>query len=592
MGNKKEYPRPQFIRKDWRSLNGTWQFAFDDHNRGLEEKWYEEDWELPDNIEVPFVYQSELSGIGDKTSHDIVWYKREISLDKAGCQECVLLHFEAVDFQAQVFLNGQMIGEHSGGYTPFTFDITPYLKEGKQILALRVWDPSYDEEVPRGKQFWEDESAGIWYTRSSGIWQTVWLETVAEKRIGNVKFTPIFDEGRVRIQCDGIKTDKDDTLEYQISFQGSAIAEGTMRFIAESLTWDVDLIQNKIFRTNFHNDGYCWTPETPNLFDVTLKLTTGNGKCTDEVQSYFGFRKIHTENGKIYLNNKPYYQKLVLDQGYWPGGIMTAPDDDALKYDIEIAKEMGFNGCRKHQKMEEQRFLYWADKLGFLVWGECASAPVFSKKSVDYLMTGWREIIDRDYNHPCVIVWVPLNESWGVPMIHNNEMEQHFSQALYHYLHAVDHTRLVVSNDGWDTTVTDICAIHNYAHGQKDEVIKYQAYKEALSTRETLLSQPSTGWDIYARGFANRGEPIMLTEFGGIGYDVSGEKGWGYTSVDSEDTFIEDYDRIMNAVRASRGLCGYCYTQLADVEQEINGLLTYDRKPKCDVQKLFEINNR
>lgn len=592
MGNKKEYPRPQFVRENWHNLNGTWQFAFDDHDKGLDERWYDENRDLSGSIEVPFVYQSELSGIGDKTSHEIVWYKREIILDKKECRECVLLHFEAVDFQTQVFLNGQMIGEHTGGYTPFSFDITPYLREGKQTLALRVWDPTYDEEIPRGKQFWEDESSGIWYTRSTGIWQTVWLETAAKKRIENVKFTPLFDEGKVRIQCDGTGTDRGDILEYRILFQGSEIVEGTMRFIAESLIFDVDLIQNKIFRTNFHNGGYCWTPETPNLFDVTLKIAAQNGECTDEVQSYFGFRKIHTENGKIYLNNKPYYQKLVLDQGYWPEGIMTAPDDDALRYDIEIAKKMGFNGCRKHQKMEEQRFLYWADRLGFLVWGECASAPVFSKKSVDYLMTGWREIIDRDYNHPCVIVWVPLNESWGVPMIHNNEMEQHFSQALYHYLHAVDHTRLVVSNDGWDTTVTDICAIHNYAHGQKDEVMKYQIYKEALSTRETLLSQPSTGWDIYARGFKNRGEPIMLTEFGGIGYDVSGEKGWGYTSVDSEDAFIEDYDRIMNAVRASKGLCGYCYTQLVDVEQEINGLLTYDRKPKCDLQKLYEINSR
>ena len=278
-------------------------------------------------------------------------------------------------------------------------------------------------------------------------------------------------------------------------------------------------------------------------------------------------------------------------QGYWPTGLLTAPSDEDFVKDIEFAKEMGFNGCRKHQKMEDPRFLYWADKLGYIVWGECAAPPMYQPESVYRLMHEWTEIVERDYNHPSIIVWVPINESWGVPHIHCEDQQQ-FSQAMYHYLHSIDETRLVISNDGWEMTKTDICAIHNYMHGQKDEVEKYERYCEMLSTREKLVSYPSTAWQIYAQGFSHQGEPIILTEFGGIGFDVSGEKGWGYTSVQNEEEFLEDYGRIMDAVYASTGLWGYCYTQLADVEQEINGLLTYDRKAKCDLSKIAEINNR
>lgn len=589
---RNEYPRPQFVRKHWQNLNGEWQFDFDDRDAGLKEKWYEPGKKLGKKINVPFVYQSKLSGIGDRTPHNIVWYKRQIETERVEDDERLILHFGAADYSSAVFVNGKCVAVHEGGNMPFSADITPYLESAVQTIAVRVEDPHDDEEIPRGKQFWKEQSEGIWYTNSTGIWQTVWMEKISSKHIKNIKFTPLFDEGKIGITCEGENLEEGDVLSYEITYKGEYTAGGQIIWNSSVLEWDVDLIQRKIFHTNFHDEGRTWTPEHPNLYDVKLKLKDCFGKCSDEVETYFGFRKVHIENGMVYLNNKPYYQKLVLDQGYWPDGLLTAPSDEAFRHDIALAKEMGFNGCRKHQKMEDPRFLYWADHMGFIVWGECASAPFYSEKAVRRLANEWTETIERDYNHPCILVWVPLNESWGVPMIHRDRMQQHFSQMMYHYLHAVDNTRLVVSNDGWEATETDICAIHNYMHGQKAEKEKYACYKEALSTRENLLRSPSTAWDIYADGFSNQGEPILLTEFGGIGFDVSGENGWGYTSVENEDDYLEDYGRIMDAVLASEGLWGFCYTQLYDVEQEINGILTYDRKPKCDLKKIREINGR
>lgn len=588
---RNSYPRPQFKRDEWQNLNGMWQFCFDDNNKGLEEKWYLSSENFEYQIQVPFVYQCKLSGINDDKIHEIVWYRRTFRLED-NKKERVLLHFGAVDYQAMIFLNGCLVCEHEGGHTSFSVDVTDYINEDEQVLIVRVYDPLKDELIPRGKQFWEEKPKAIWYTGSTGIWQTVWVECVNDKYISNIKFTSLFDSGKENIICTTIGTDLGDYLEYQIYFEGQIICEGTVKCCHNIINWDVDLIQNHIFRTNFHDNGWSWTPEEPNLFDVALMLKDSEGNILDKIDSYFGFRKVHIENGRVYLNNKPYYQRLILDQGYWPEGLMTAPTDDALRKDIELAKQMGFNGCRKHQKTEDPTFLYWADKLGFLVWGECASTAMFGPRAVRCLMSEWTEIVERDYSHPSIVVWVPLNESWGIPNIHRDHKQQHFSQTMYHFLHALDDTRLVISNDGWEMTETDICAIHNYTHGQKGEIRKYENYKETLSTKESLVKSPSTSWDIYAQGFEHKGVPIMLTEFGGIGFELSGEDAWGYTAVANEKEFLEDYSRIMDAVFSSTGLAGYCYTQLTDVEQEMNGLLTYDRKPKCNLERIRAINKR
>ena len=587
---RQEYPRPQLVRGNWLNLNGSWGFEFDDGNVGLEEKWYKAEMNFSKAIQVPFAYQSKLSGINDPSFHDRVWYKRTFKVPESMKGKQVILHFGAVDYLATVYVNEQFVGTHEGGHTPFSFDITDYLNHELETVVVRVEDPSTDETIPRGKQFWEEESTAIWYTRTTGIWQTVWLEGIEKTHVSKLKITPLLDTGDVKIELDVAGDCLNKEVEIDISFKDEAIAEDRIVVKEKFVKRTINLFNHKIFRSEFHSNGWCWSPESPNLFDITLKIKEGE-ECIDQVKSYFGMRKVHTENGMVFLNNKPYYQKLVLDQGYWPEGLLTAPTDGDLKRDIVLAKELGFNGCRKHQKVEDPRFLYWADQLGYLVWGECASVISFNETAVARLTREWIEIVERDYNHPCIITWVPLNESWGVPHIYNNEQQKHHSLALYHMIHSLDTTRLVVSNDGWEITKSDICAIHNYNHGNKDEVEKYEYYKESLSTKENILNAMPANRNIYANGFDYQGEPILLTEFGGIGYKVGEDSGWGYTSVESQEEYIEDYKRVMEAVFASKVIYGYCYTQLTDVEQEINGILTYGREPKCEVSEIKKLNN-
>ena len=587
---RQEYPRPQFVRGNWLNLNGSWGFEFDDENIGLEEEWYRADMNYSKEIQVPFAYQTKLSGINDPSFHDRVWYKRTFEVPESMKGKQVILHFGAVDYLATVYVNEQLVGTHEGGHTPFSFDITNCLNHELETVVVKVEDPSTDETIPRGKQFWEEESAAIWYTRTTGIWQTVWIEGIEKTHISMLRITPLLDTGDVKIELDVAGDCLDKEVEINISFKGEEIAYDRILVKEKFVKRTINLFNHKIFRSEFHFNGWCWSPEYPNLFDIKLKVKEGQ-ECIDQVESYFGMRKIHTEKGMVFLNNKPYYQKLVLDQGYWSEGLLTAPTDDDLKKDIELAKELGFNGCRKHQKVEDPRFLYWADQLGYLVWGECASAISFSETAVARLTREWIEIVERDYNHPCVITWVPINESWGVPHIHFNEQQKHHSLALYHLIHSLDSTRLVVSNDGWEITKSDICAVHNYNHGSKDEVEKYEYYKESLRTKENILNTMPANRNIYADGFEYQGEPILLTEFGGIGYKVGEDDGWGYTSVDSQEEYIEEYKRVMEAVFASKVIHGYCYTQLTDVEQEINGILTYKREPKCKVSEIKKLNN-
>ncbi|OCA87645.1 glycoside hydrolase family 2 [Bacillus sp. FJAT-27225] len=592
MNLRPEYPRPQFVRKDWKNLNGEWDFAFDDNNIGVKAKWFQDGGGFDRKINVPFAYQSKLSGIHDPSFHDHVWYRREFTVPKEWSGRNVVLHFGAVDYRAWIYVNGKFAGFHEGGHTSFSLDITNELTWGTETLVVRVEDPSTDETIPRGKQFWIEKSDAIWYTRTTGIWQTVWLEPVAPESITKLRMTPDIDNGNVIVEWEVTGEFEGKAVDIDIRFKGERVVKDTVEVVEAYTKRAINLYNRKVFRTSFHHIGWNWSPETPNLFDISLVLRkAGTDEVLDSVDSYFGMRKVHTENGMVYLNNKPYYQKLVLDQGYWPDGLLTAPSDEDLKRDIELTLEMGFNGCRKHQKVEDPRFLYWADKLGFLVWGECAASPSYSEDAAARLTKEWIEIIERDYNHPSVVAWVPVNESWGVPFIKNNKQQQHHSLAMYHLIHSLDPTRMVISNDGWELTVTDICAIHNYNHGNASEKAKYEAFKESISTKEKLLHSMPALRGVYADGFEHRGEPILLTEFGGIGFKVGEDSGWGYTSVKNEEDFVADYRRVMEAVYASTGLHGYCYTQLTDVEQEINGLLTYHREPKCDLKKIREIND-
>lgn len=587
---REEYPRPQFVRNnDWVNLNGEWQFTFDDQDEGQDAHWQQHSLPEPISIQVPFVYQSKMSGVNDKGIHDIVWYQRDFTVAHRSTSDRYVLHFGAIDYYADVYVNDQYVGHHEGGDGSFSFDITSALTDsGSQRLTVRGADRTYDETLPRGKQSWTGKSEGIWYTNTTGIWQPVWLETVPVQAITALRMTPDLDDMAVDLAITVSDQALGQTLSYQIKFGDTLVVADRVQLIAAETKRRVDLGQSHIFRTAYHNDGWAWTPENPQLFDVTLQLHDG-ATVGDEISSYFGLRKVSTENGMILLNNKPYYQKLVLDQGYWPDSLMTAPSDQAFIDDIKLAKAMGLNGCRKHQKIEDPRFLYWADKLGYLVWEEVASVPVYTAKSANRLIDAWQEAVERDYNHPSIIMWVPLNESWGVDMIHQSRAQQHFSQALYHLLHAVDGTRLVGSNDGWDNTETDIVAIHNYSHGSKTEQALYQRFTESLQTVEQLVNRAPGGHPIFAQGYHYQGQPIVLTEFGGIGFDSNRPDGWGYTNASSTEDYLAELTRIFKPLTTSQGLWGYCYTQLTDCEQEVNGLLTADRQPKAPVEKLKAI---
>ncbi|MFD1394157.1 glycoside hydrolase family 2 protein [Lacticaseibacillus jixianensis] len=594
---REEYPRPELVRNtDWQNLNGSWDFAFDDAKRGMIENWPRNGLpqSLKRSIEVPFAFQSSLSTIHINEQHDHVWYSREFRLAPVGADKQVLLHFGAVDYATKVFVNGAFVGEHSGGETPFCFDITEALnpETTSQSLCVYVEDRSTDETIPRGKQAWMKPQGSIWYTNTTGIWQTVWLEAVNRRRIQSVQFTSLFDQDSEQTEIALSDEAIGSKLHCKITFKNQVVAEDEMLVVTSSIKRAYDLIQNHILRTYTHDDGWTWTPEHPNLFTVEFTLTSADDskKVLDHVTSYFGFREVTTENGMIYLNRRPYYQRLVLDQGYWPDGILTAPSDEAFVQDIKMAKAMGFNGCRKHQKLEDPRFLYWADKLGFLVWEEVASAPYFSKKMSTRLIQEYEDAVTRDYNHPSIIVWVPLNESWGVNKIHLSVQQQHFAETLYHLLHTLDTTRLVGSNDGWENTTADIVTLHNYLHGKSEDDPKYRRFKASMADQTGLLTQPDAAWAVMAKGYHYQGQPLILTEFGGVKTQPS--------DTGSADQYFNDADKAaflkqlrmeMAAITASSALWGYCFTQLADVEQEVNGLLTADRRAKLPLEEYHQI---
>lgn len=576
---RSEYPRPDFVREEWENLNGTWDFRFEG------EQWQE--------ILVPFVFQCELSGIGDNRMCDTVYYKKTIAVLNEWKGKRILLHFGAVDYECSVFVNGKLAGKHTGGNGAFSFDITDILLwNGEELLEVKVFDPCKDETIPRGKQYWEESPESIWYTRSTGIWQTVWLEPVSEVYYSSIRFIPDIDKGRVEIQYELSKVKSDLSVEFYISFKEQEICKITQLIAEKNQIAIADVFQNKIFRTMNHHDGWCWSPNNPNLFTVKAVIYE-RGQILDSVDTYFGMRKIEVKDGRVYLNNRPFYQKLILDQGYWPKTLLTAKEDEDFIKDIKMSKEMGFNGCRKHQKAEDPRFLYYADTLGYLVWSEIGSCISYSINSAQRTIDEWSELVRRDYNHPCIAAWVVLNESWGVPNIRFDKKQQAHSLALYYHVRSLDDTRLIIANDGWEMTKSDICAIHNYNHGQKEEKKKHESFRKSLSCTHELISSMPAGRQIYADGYNYDGVPIMLTEFGGLAYvnDTEQEKAWGYTVIESEKEFLETYERILKDINDSDTLYGYCYTQLSDVEQEVNGLLTYDRKYKVEPELIKKIND-
>lgn len=573
-----EFPRPDFERETWLNLNGEWRFAFDDGNEGLTGLWYEK--ALPrspkaDHIVVPFCYQSEQSGLGIDEVHEVVWYSRAFELPSSFAGKRSLLKFGAVDWKASVWVNGSLAATHEGGYSPFSIDVTRFLRPESNELVVRVEDRD-DPRQPRGKQSWRGERFGCWYTPTTGIWQTVWLEAVGQ--VALERFRTVTDVSRMSATIEGELDGFLPGLELRadVSFMGKAIRSVSCSVSDRSPRLTID-----ICRQDELDPDYLWMPGHPSLFDVELTLSKSardgdDARELDRVRGYFGMRSIEARDGRILLNGVPFTQKLILDQGYWQESLLTPPSDEAIKRDIELAMAFGFNGARKHQKVEDPRYYYWADKLGFLVWGELPSAYGFSPESMRSLSSTFLDFIDRDYSHPSIVAWVPLNESWGVSRILSDKREQSFSRALYALAKAYDGTRLVSSNDGWEQVETDICAIHDYeASGS--------SFSSKIADWKAYLAGKSDWRLLYAEGCAYRGEPAMLTEYGGIAFSGGKQGEWGYRgAVKDEAEFIERFCSMSRAVLDSGRFSGLCYTQLTDVQQEINGLCTPDRKPKVD----------
>lgn len=576
---RNEYPRPQFERSAWLNLNGEWEFAYDDANVGSDNKWYEAK-SFDRKIQVPFCYQSEQSGINEQAFHDIVWYRKAVKLPLEFAGKRVILHFGAVDYEAKVWVNGHLVASHEGGHTPFQADITAALNTlGANTIVVRAQDYSKDVTLPRGKQYWKEQSEQVFYTRTTGIWQTVWIEAVSAAHVSSIRLTPDIDTNRIHIRSfikgtelyDGLR------LSIKITFKGELIAEDVIRVMAEE-----EEVSIKLHDFNDHGLGRWWSPEKPNLYDVEMLLLDGE-RALDQVKSYFGMRKISIEDGVICLNNRPYYMKLILDQGYFPGGVLTAPTDEMLRSDVELTKQMGFNGARKHQKIEDPRYLYWCDKLGLLVWGEMANAYQFSEQYVSRMMNEWQEAVHRDYNHPCVVVWVPLNESWGTPNILIDKRQQHHASALYYLTKSLDDTRPVISNDGWEHVKSDIYTVHDYESRQEILEGRY-------ATKELSVKSDPQGRKIILPGYSYQGEPVQLSEFGGISYIQDNGEGWGYSAAKDDQDFLNRLLAVMRPVIAAGGLQGYCYTQLTDVEQEKNGLLDFNRRPKLPIEVYRQLN--
>ena len=584
-----EHPRPDFMRDTFHNLNGVWKFAFDDGNVGLAEGWYAPGHKFDKTITVPFCYQSAASGIGPMDEiHPVMWYRRSFTIPVEMQGRKILLKFGAVDFEAMVYVNGHAVGGHRGGYTPFQLDITPFLVEGENDLCVRVVDQP-DPIQPRGKQYWHQGLYACLYTASSGIWQTVYLEAASDLRIDYIHVTPDIDRGlasvEILLNC---VPEREVTLALEVKLEEKKIRKVTATTVNRNVTIIVDMDT----RETFHPVAL-WSTSYPALYDLRVQLLDGDRQL-DQVNTYFGMRKIEVRDGVVYLNNKRIYQRLVLDQGYWPDTMITPPSDEAIREDLEWTKKFGFNGARKHQKIEDPRYYYWADKMGVLVWGELPSAFAFTDETVENLTVTMQEFIRRDFNHPSIIAWVPLNESWGVPQIVSNRRQQNTASMLYYLTKAADGTRICSGNDGWDQLQTDICGLHNYT-GSAEMLQKH------FANREFIEKQTCDTRRTYVDGYSPTGnEAFMVTEYGGIAFanigaqgELGGMETWGYNGKElDEESFFKRYEACTKTIRDIPFCQGYCYTQLTDVMQEINGLLTPDRKPKMDVERVCSINKK
>jgi beta-galactosidase/beta-glucuronidase len=579
------HPNPQFARPQWTDLCGSWDFAYDDADIGCAAHWEARADVFDRSIIVPFPPESRASGLRETGYHPVVWYRRAIPAERPAGRDRLMLHFGAVDYAATVWVNGKMVGGHTGGHTPFVLDITDALDAGQReaVVVLRARDNPTDLAQPRGKQDWLPEPHAIWYHRTTGIWQPVWLEWVAGAHIKRLRWTPHIERAALALDVWlSHAPTRPLTLRVQLTLRGQPVADDTYQITEQKARREIALPLNDIA---MNQRAWLWSPEHPNLIEAVITLLDGE-TILDQVYSYAGLRSTAIGGGRFLLNGRAYYLRTALEQGYWPDSHLAAPPE-ALRREVELAKELGFNGLRIHQKVEDPRFIYWCDRLGLILWGEMANAFYFSDESAERLTREWLEVLERDVSHPCIIAWVPINESWGVHNLEGDPRQRNFLRALYHLTKTFDPTRPVIDNDGWEHAVTDIVSIHDYARDGATLSARYgsdEGLARALRGEYTIMRPLLSDYT------PTEGAPIMLTEFGGISYaPEAGTKWYGYGTVKTGEEYLAKLRELVGAVVACPNVAGFCYTQLTDTEQETNGLLLEDRTPKFDLAGLREI---
>ena len=561
-----EYPRPDFYRPDWLNLNGEWQFEIDNSNSG-EERGLQNAKSLSNKILLPFAPESELSGIGNKDFMFSVWYKRGVEIPENWSDKKVIFHIGACDYHTKVWANANYLGEHFGGYTPFEFDISNYISDGKVVLTICAYDNTRDPNQPCGKQSHQFNSFGCHYTRTTGIWQTVWLEAVNPAYIQKTKYYTDIDAPSVTIVLAPSSAAIGSKIVAVAKYDGRVCGEASAKVYGMTSTLTLNLTEKHL-----------WELGKGELYNLELTLEK-DGETLDRVESYFGLRSVAIDGYKFLLNGKSTFQRLVLDQGFYPDGIYTAPTEQALIDDIKFSMELGFNGARLHQKVFEPRFLYHADKMGYLVWGEYANWGIDIDNGYGRFALEFIESMQRDFNHPSIIGWCPLNENWDNSQ---NGHDRKNIKAIYDIVTAQDPTRIVVDCSGGNHGVRTIYDVHDY----EQDVAKFRyRHKHALDddfngTRAYLMNDPL------------KTESYFVSEYGGIAWNKA-EGGWGYGNApEALEEFYERYKGLTDALLDSEHIFGFCYTQLYDVEQEQNGLLTYDRKHKFDTAKISAINTK
>lgn len=575
---KAAYPRPDFIRESWLSLDGDWEFSLPEQPDSSFPHGYI-DTPLPQKTLVPSCCNSKASGQNCSGYHESVHYARSLHITKEQLVGEILLHFGAVDYMCDIWINSVHVGCHRGGHTQFSFAISSFLHAGENRIFVAVTDDKGCDR-PRGKQYWKERPDRCWYTNTIGIWKSVWLEFTSRLYIECVKLTPDIDRRCVDIEL-FLNKSGTGNASIEIAYKDTSRRRADISFHNTSYIRETITIAEEDYVDEIHY----WSPDSPNLYNVAIALTKKHSQESDTVHCYFGMRKIETKDGKVFLNNKPVYQRLILDQGYWENHLMTPPSSLSVKQDLELTKAMGFNGARKHQKLEVPHYYYWADVLGMLIWCEMPSGYMFNDREISSVICEWQEVICEAYNHPSIIVWVPFNESWGIRNVLTDSRQQAFCSSAYFLTKAYDSTRLISTNDGWENAAhTDLFCIHDYTasadilSGRYRDISSFA--KTGLPNRQALAK--NAGYD---------GQAFLLTEYGGIAMESdSKEDNWGYNdSARSLEDFKSRISELTDAILNLPNCCGYCYTQLTDVKLEVNGLLYTNRAPKLSLEEYHEI---